>query len=214
MKDLRVHLAGPPAFTDFLQRELSREPDLDVHTSADLPEVRTDVLIVAASLLTAGAGEAGWPADRVIALFPQHTSREAGEQAAAHGIRFWMFTPVRIPALLRVVRMRPEPEDEQIPVGPCFLNAQERVLTAPGGEEVRLTEKEVEILVFLEAAAPEPVEREVLLHEVWGYHPDLTTHTVETHIYRLRQKLPGAQDILFTGPGGYQLRSAPRRGEP
>ena len=72
---------------------------------------------------------------------------------------------------------------------------------------MRLTEKETDILKFLHAAGV-TVARETLLHEVWGYNPAVTTHTLETHIYRLRKKIegtPGAARILVTEGGGYRL---------
>ena len=55
--------------------------------------------------------------------------------------------------------------------------------------KIRLTEKETNILKFLYRAAGKPVPRQVLLNEVWGYNSAVTTHTLETHIYRLRQKI-------------------------
>ncbi|MDG2294137.1 MAG: helix-turn-helix domain-containing protein, partial [Paracoccaceae bacterium] len=52
------------------------------------------------------------------------------------------------------------------------------------------------------------VARDTLLHEVWGYNANVTTHTLETHIYRLRQKIepdPTRASLLITESGGYKL---------
>jgi DNA-binding response OmpR family regulator len=76
------------------------------------------------------------------------------------------------------------------------------------GSKVRLTEKETSILKFLYRAGEKPVTRDVLLHEVWGYNSGVTTHTLETHIYRLRQKIerdPSNAELLVTEAGGYKL---------
>jgi DNA-binding response OmpR family regulator len=73
---------------------------------------------------------------------------------------------------------------------------------------VRLTEKETAILKYLFRAGGKVVARDVLLNEVWGYNAGVTTHTLETHVYRLRQKIerdPGNAEILLTEPGGYRL---------
>ena len=78
-----------------------------------------------------------------------------------------------------------------------------------GIKRVRLTEKETNILKFLHRAAG-TVSREVLLHEVWGYNPAVSTHTLETHIYRLRQKIekdPSHAQLLVTESGGYRLNA-------
>jgi DNA-binding response OmpR family regulator len=73
---------------------------------------------------------------------------------------------------------------------------------------IRLTEKEAAILKFLYRAGTKPVGRQVLLNEVWGYNAAVTTHTLETHIYRLRQKIepdPTSARLLLTEGGGYRL---------
>lgn len=75
-------------------------------------------------------------------------------------------------------------------------------------QEVRLTEKETNILKFLYRAGDSVVPRDVLLHDVWGYNAGVTTHTLETHIYRLRQKIepdPSNARLLITRSGGYRL---------
>lgn len=75
-------------------------------------------------------------------------------------------------------------------------------------KKVRLTEKEVAILRYLYRAGDKPVSRKILLGEVWGYNAGVNTHTLETHVYRLRQKIerdPGRAEILVTAPGGYRL---------
>ena len=79
---------------------------------------------------------------------------------------------------------------------------------------IRLTEKECSILKFLYRAGGRPVARQVLLNEVWGYNAAVTTHTLETHIYRLRQKIeqdPANASLLLTEGGGYRLDPAAGR---
>ena len=91
-------------------------------------------------------------------------------------------------------------------IGPYTFRPSAKLLLE-GVKRVRLTEKETNILKFLQRAG-DTVSREVLLHEVWGYNPAVTTHTLETHIYRLRQKIerdPAHAQILITESGGYRL---------
>jgi len=76
---------------------------------------------------------------------------------------------------------------------------------------VRLTDKESSILKFLYRAGGKPVPRQILLNEVWGYNSAVTTHTLETHIYRLRQKMeadPSHPQLLLTDRGAYRLNAA------
>ena len=73
----------------------------------------------------------------------------------------------------------------------------------------KMTDKEASILKYLFRAGDRPVARDVLLNEVWGYNAGVTTHTLETHIYRLRQKIekdPASAAILITDRGGYRLQ--------
>jgi hypothetical protein len=72
-----------------------------------------------------------------------------------------------------------------------------------------LTSRESALLAALAAAAPAPITRDSLLQQVWHYDPEVETHTIETHIYRLRQKLAAQGDArrILTVPGGYRLES-------
>ncbi len=94
-------------------------------------------------------------------------------------------------------------------VGPYLFRTDRRELEAgAGGLCIRLTVIEAAILRFLHAANGRPVPRRVLLHEVWGYRAGVTTHTVETHIYRLRRKIepePGRRRLLLSEDAGYRL---------
>jgi DNA-binding response OmpR family regulator len=93
-------------------------------------------------------------------------------------------------------------------LGPYTFQPSTKLLLNPKGNKVRLTEKETSILRYLYRAGQRPVARETLLQEIWGYNSGVTTHTLETHIYRLRQKIEkDAQvpTILVTEAGGYKL---------
>tara|TARA_B110000971_G_C20017010_1_gene504461 strand:+ start:1820 stop:2509 length:690 start_codon:yes stop_codon:yes gene_type:complete len=107
------------------------------------------------------------------------------------------------------LRSQQNSESAVLAIGPYDLRAAVKVLEVrEGGEKIRLTEKETNILKFLHRAKGAPVPREVLLHDVWGYNAEVSTHTLETHIYRLRQKIetdPSDAQILRTVDGGYCL---------
>lgn len=96
----------------------------------------------------------------------------------------------------------------QITIAGRQLDTQESLWLEDGKEPLRLTEKEVAILCYLKESEPLPVSREVLLEKVWAYADGVQTHTLETHIYRLRQKIehdPSAPEILLTVEDGYRL---------
>lgn len=100
-------------------------------------------------------------------------------------------------------------EDASYPIGHYIFKPGEKILTDSGTDEkIRLTEKETAILKFLKRADGATISREKLLNEVWGYNSNVTTHTLETHIYRLRQKIetdPSKAKIIITESGGYSM---------
>jgi DNA-binding response OmpR family regulator len=121
--------------------------------------------------------------------------------------------PFRLSVLLARLRAhlrQSEHRDDAIfTIGPYSFRPSAKLLTEPGThKKVRLTEKETAILKYLYRAGDRVIARDTLLGEVWGYNAGVTTHTLETHVYRLRQKIerdPAAARILVTEPGGYRL---------
>ena len=110
------------------------------------------------------------------------------------------------------VRAKPEPvpeAPERIKIGPYEFRPEDKALHhGAANQRIRLTEKEAAILAFLHRMGKRAVPRQELLTEVWGYHPEVTTHTLETHIYRLRRKIeanPAKASLLITEAGGYRL---------
>jgi DNA-binding response OmpR family regulator len=127
------------------------------------------------------------------------------------GANDYVVKPFRFAVLMARVhahlRSHEQSEEAVYRIGPYTFRPSAKVLIEPAGKKIRLTEKETNILKFLYRAG-DTVPRETLLHEVWGYNPAVTTHTLETHIYRLRQKIessPGQAQLLITESGGYRL---------
>jgi len=93
-------------------------------------------------------------------------------------------------------------------IGNGRINTSLGVFYLDNGEDITLTEKEVEILTYLYENKGKVVTREELLERVWNYAKDVETHTLETHIYRLRQKIeidPTSPKILKTKENGYSV---------
>lgn len=130
------------------------------------------------------------------------------------GANDYIAKPFRLNVLLArlraQLRQHEQSEDAVFTIGPySFRPAAKLLLDEATGAKVRLTEKETAILKYLYRAGGKAISRDVLLGEVWGYNAGVTTHTLETHVYRLRQKIesdPPNARILVTEPGGYKLR--------
>ncbi len=134
------------------------------------------------------------------------------------GANDYVTKPFRFSVLLARLRAHlrsfEQSEDAIFQIGPYAFKPAFKRLTPPQEEgaravrDIRLTEKETNILKYLYRAGGKPVAREELLEEVWGYNSGVTTHTLETHVYRLRQKIEpekGTATLLMTEPGGYRL---------
>jgi DNA-binding response OmpR family regulator len=132
-------------------------------------------------------------------------------QGLEAGANDYVTKPFRFGVLLARIRahLRSHEQSEAAVyrIGPYEFRPANRVLIDAKQKKVRLTDKETNILKYLYRAGA-PVPREELLTEVWGYNAGVTTHTLETHVYRLRQKIepdPGRATLLITEAGGYRL---------
>ncbi len=129
------------------------------------------------------------------------------------GANDYVTKPFRLGVLLArlraQLRQHEQSEDAVFTIGPYTFRPSGKILIDDETEQkVRLTEKETSILKYLYRTGDKVVDRDTLLDEVWGYNAGVTTHTLETHVYRLRQKIerdPSNSKILVTEPGGYRL---------
>ncbi|MGY6706569.1 response regulator transcription factor [Roseinatronobacter sp.] len=128
------------------------------------------------------------------------------------GANDYITKPFKLPVLLArlraQLRQHEQSENAVFQLGPYLFKPAQKMLVDENDRKIRLTEKETNILKFLYRAPEGVVPRDVLLHEVWGYNAGVTTHTLETHIYRLRQKIepdPSNASLLVTESGGYRL---------
>ncbi|MRG54816.1 DNA-binding response regulator, OmpR family, contains REC and winged-helix (wHTH) domain [Phyllobacterium sp. YR620] len=128
------------------------------------------------------------------------------------GANDYVTKPFRFAVLLARIRAQlrqhEQSEDATFVVGPYTFKPGQKMLIDAKGGKIRLTEKEVAIIKYLYRAGGKVITRDVLLEEVWGYNSGVTTHTLETHVYRLRQKIehdPSNSTILVTESGGYKL---------
>ena len=128
------------------------------------------------------------------------------------GANDYVTKPFRFSVLLAriraALRQHDQSEDVVFTIGPYSFQPAAKLLEGADGGKVRLTDKETSILKYLYRQGPKTITRDVLLKEVWGYNNRVTTHTLETHIYRLRQKIerdPSNARLLVTEEGGYRL---------
>ncbi|EJN05688.1 DNA-binding response OmpR family regulator [Phyllobacterium ifriqiyense] len=128
------------------------------------------------------------------------------------GANDYVTKPFRFAVLLARIRAQlrqhEQSEDATFVVGPYTFKPGQKMLIDAKGGKIRLTEKEVAIIKYLYRAGGKVITRDILLEEVWGYNSGVTTHTLETHVYRLRQKIeqdPSNSTILVTESGGYKL---------
>ena len=147
-----------------------------------------------------------------IILITGATSDEDAVLGLDSGANDYVNKPFRFAVLLARIRAHLRQHDGSLDalfqIGGYTFSPGAKNLVSEDGDRMRLTEKEAAILRFLYRAGPQVVDRDTLLREVWGYNAAVTTHTLETHIYRLRQKIeldPARAQLLVTEAGGYRL---------
>ncbi len=192
-----------PLLRDCLCEQLCAEDDLEadsVATAQDLDEKagQFDLLILDEGF-AAGSALCG---HRILWLIPPDTRPPPDTGITAEDT---LTKPFRVGDLL--ARLRRLCQDHCAMIGPYnFQPDQKRLHHRQSGQDILLTEKETAILQILYGA--EAIDRETLLKKIWVYNADVTTHTLETHIYRLRQKIEPDPDhlrFLVTEPVGYRL---------
>ncbi|EJF85216.1 response regulator transcription factor [Candidatus Bartonella washoeensis] len=128
------------------------------------------------------------------------------------GANDYVIKPFRFAVLLARIRAQlrqyEQNEDAVFYIGPYTFKPRQKLLIDQHNNQIRLTEKEAAILKYLYCTSNQIVNRETLLEQIWGYNGNIVTHTLETHIYRLRQKIekdPSNAKILITDHNGYRL---------
>ncbi len=149
-----------------------------------------------------------------VIMLTGHDSDADTVEGLEAGANDYVTKPFRFAVLLARIRAQlrshEASEDAVLSIGPYTFRPATKLLTNERGSKVRLTEKETSILRYLYRAGGKVIGRDELLQEVWGYNAEVTTHTLETHIYRLRQKIekdPSSASLLVTEAGGYRLVS-------
>ncbi len=149
-----------------------------------------------------------------IVLLTGHDSEADEILGLEAGANDYVTKPFRFSVLLAriraALRQHDQSEDVVYAIGQYSFIPSTKILETKDGNKVRLTDKETSILKYLYRQGHDVISRDVLLKEVWGYNNRVTTHTLETHIYRLRQKIendPTNARLLVTKDGGYCLIS-------
>ncbi len=147
-----------------------------------------------------------------VVMLTAHAAEADTIEGLESGANDYVTKPFRLGVLMARLRAQLRQfelsDDAVFSVGPYGFKPAAKMLVRSDQRKIHLTEKETAILKYLYRVGDRAVPREVLLDEVWGYNAGVTTHTLETHIYRLRQKIeprPGETTLLVTEPGGYRL---------
>jgi DNA-binding response OmpR family regulator len=147
-----------------------------------------------------------------VIMLTASSSDEATILGLESGANDYVTKPFKFSVLLARIRAQlrshEASEDAVYHIGPYEFRPAQKLLVDAKARKIRLTDKESNILKYLYRAGGKSVSREELLTEVWGYNANVATHTLETHVYRLRQKIepdPANARILLTEAGGYRL---------
>jgi DNA-binding response OmpR family regulator len=215
---INILIAGDAELRASLMEQFAQAPAIAVGEAATpqqaLLRLQTDpcdVLLVADNLpspgaeaLLASARGAGFAGAAILLASENDAPTREFDAALPLPLRFG-----RLLALVREMFRAPAAPVSRITLGEHIFCEATQTLSGPDGERA-LTEKETAILARLARAQGDVVSRHVLLREIWGYNPSVTTHTLETHVHRLRRKIEATAaqpKLLLTAQGGYRLIS-------
>ena len=119
---------------------------------------------------------------------------------------FSLLKPISVSMLIAMIEQLEQKIQEEssiFQIGPVVFYPKQR-LCKLDQEEINLTQKENDILLYLLEQKSE-VDKSTLLHIIWGYAADVSTHTLETHIYNLRNKFAGKYELIISNESGYRL---------
>lgn len=119
--------------------------------------------------------------------------------------------PIKLNRLLAdIAQAMVKPAGDELSIAKNYrlMLRQKQLLHVPSSAAVDLTDKEMQLLETLASAGSRAVAKEQLLKEVWGIDAALDTHTLETHIYRLRGKLRelSGEELIAAIDGGYAIQ--------
>jgi DNA-binding response OmpR family regulator len=212
-------------FLDTLIEQISLEPEfivegVDCLTEAKkkLADIDPDLILMNVSLPDGdGRDMCRWIRAQgytipILMLTAQHGEMDTIEGLEA-GANDYIAKPLRLRELLARIRTHLRQyqlrSDARVSIGAFFFNSGSKTLThQQTGKMLGLTEKEAAIIRFMCKQKGKEVKKQNLLEQVWGYSTEMTTHTLETHVYRLRQKVRVLDDqpFLVTSKNGYQLK--------
>lgn len=216
-------IVGPESGTrQVLVEQLSRQPEFEVSHIETANLAKDGALAGRLELLIMGIQPPGEQAIEAIAdlrarnfkapIIVISTNEDDGLKALNAGAGDYIVTPLRFAVLLARIRAQlrhyDASENAVFPLGSFSFRPAAKLLVDSRGEKIKLTDKETAILRYLYRRNEKPTSRDVLLEEIWGYNSGVSTHTLETHIYRLRQKIetdPSNATLLVTEVGGYRL---------
>ncbi len=216
---------GDPAMRETLREQLTRDDAFTVVEAANAREAETHLAapapefaaVIIDAALPDGDGHAVCARLRANGLTMPVILMNGADRSNTADDTITIAKPFRLSELMSYLRATLEARaridspgsDAPIRIGPYEFSLEDKALRRGDANlRIRLTEKEAAILAFLHRMAERAVPRQELLTEVWGYHPAVTTHTLETHIYRLRRKIeadPAKASLLITEAGGYRL---------
>ena len=207
-----------------LSEQLSLHPEFSVAEAGDVAGARESVSAQAPDLLIMDIGLPDMDGREAVRMLRAEgfkrpiillTGRDSDADTVIGldaGANDYIVKPFRFAVLLARIRVQMRQHEAsaeaEFQIGKYMFRPANKLLTDDRGAKLRLTEKEAALLKYLHSAGRQSVARETLLREVWGYNANVTTHTLETHIYRLRQKIeenPAEAQLLVTDGGGYKL---------